>query len=221
MNWRCNLLSEKKIQNLFVLAIILFLSFPQNLFPQEYGSNVHRPDRWFLGGNLGLQFGTLTILDVSPYAGYKLTNQLSIGSGFTYQFLKEGKGENSYSSSVYGGRIFASYAIIPEIFAYAEYEVLNVEVAIDANDYARKNLSSALIGGGYRQMIGPNIYSDIMILWNLTESPNSPYSNPIYRVGFVIGYRLILKLLQVHQSISPRILRSFRYEFFHQENEHL
>ena len=187
MNWNIKLKLPKKIYKLIFLSLILILINPQNIFSQEQMSNTYRSSRWYFGGNLGIQFGTVTIIDVSPYAAYKLTNRLSVGSGFTYQFIKEGSGDYSYSSSVYGGRVFTSFSIIPELFAYAEYEILNVEVAIDANNYARKNVSSALVGGGYRQLVGPNLYSEIMILWNLTESPNSPYTNPIYRVGFVIG----------------------------------
>lgn len=182
-----NSTGKGKALKFLIISIFTFLFLTQNGYSQKPISEPFRPNRWYFGGNLGLQFGTITILDVSPYAGYKLTNRLAIGSGFTYQFLKEGSGDYSYSSSVYGGRVFASYSIIPEIFAYTEYEVLNVEVAINVNDYARKNVSSALVGAGYRQMIGPRLYSDVMILWNLTESPDSPYSNPIYRVGFVIG----------------------------------
>jgi hypothetical protein len=154
---------------------------------QENEYNYFQPRRSFIGGNLGIQFGTLTILDVSPFLGYKLTNNLSIGAGFTYQFYKDSRAEPTYSSNIYGGRIFSSYIFIPEVFAYAEYEVLNIKIPIGYEEYARKNVSSVLVGAGYRQMIGPNLYSDIMILWNLTESPDSPYSNPIYRIGLVIG----------------------------------
>jgi hypothetical protein len=171
-----------------VLALFPILFFTQSIKAQGERISSFRESRWFVGGNLGLQFGTITILDISPYTGFKLTNRLSVGAGFTYQYLREGKGDYKYTSNMFGGRIFSSYAIIPEVFAYAEYEVLNYEVAIDINRYARKNVSSVLVGGGYRQMIGPNLYSDIMILWNLTESPDSRYTNPIYRIGMVIGF---------------------------------
>ncbi len=170
-----------------VLSILPVLFLSQSVSAQEEVISPLRQNRWFVGGNLGLQFGTVTILDISPYTGFKMTNRLAIGAGFTYQYLREGKGEYKYTSNVYGGRIFSSYSIIPEVFAYAEYEVLNHEVAIDVNNYVRKNVSSVLVGGGYRQMIGHNLYSDIMVLWNLTESPNSRYTNPIFRVGMVIG----------------------------------
>jgi len=167
--------------------LILGVSYSIKLNAQENDYQSFQPRRSFIGGNLGIQFGTLTILDVSPYLGFKLTNNLSIGAGFTYQYYKDSRGESSYTSNIYGGRIFSSYTFIPEIFAYAEYEVLNIKIPIGYEEYARKNVSSILVGAGYRQMIGPNLYSDIMILWNLTESPDSPYANPIYRVGLVIG----------------------------------
>lgn len=182
-------ISTFKKQIIFKIVMMMlfgFLFLSQNIYAQEKLGN-NQPSRWFIGGNLGMQFGTVTVLDISPHAGYKLTNRLSFGAGITYQYVKEGKGDYAYSSNVFGARAFSSYAIIPEVFAYAEYEVLNYEVPINTNDYARKNVSSVLVGGGYRQLIGPNMYSDIMILWNLTESPNSRYSNPIYRVGLIIS----------------------------------
>ncbi len=166
------------------LLIVLVLSCG-DLYAQN---EVYKKDkRTFIGGNLGLQFGTITILDISPYIGYELTNYLSMGAGFTYQYFRDGRGENKYSSSMYGGRLFSSVKIIPEIFAYAEYEILNLEIPNSSGNEIRKNVSSVLVGGGYRQMIGPKMYSDIMILWNLTESDDSPYTNPIYRVGITIG----------------------------------
>jgi len=174
--------------NIRILCLIIlgFFCFVK-LNAQENDYKSFQPRRSFIGGNLGIQFGTLTILDVSPYVGFKLTNNLSIGAGITYQYYNDSRGESSYTSNIYGGRIFSSFTLIPEIFAYAEYEVLSIKIPIGYEEYARKNVSSVLVGAGYRQMIGSNLYSDIMILWNLTESSDSPYSNPIYRVGLVIG----------------------------------
>jgi hypothetical protein len=182
-----------KLLNLHLsIRLAVFLLFAMvlaspNLYAQEVDAFPIKKKRTFVGGNLGIQFGTVTILDISPYVGYRMTKGLSIGAGFTYQYFKDGRGDEKYSSNIYGGRLFTSYTIIPEIFAYAEYEVLNFEVPNSFGDAARKNVSSVLVGGGYRQMIGPNMFSDIMILWNLTESVDSPYTNPIYRVGISIG----------------------------------
>lgn len=175
------------VAKIVIISFLMLLFLPHNIQAQDSKNNPFRRHRWFMGGNLGIQFGTMTILDVSPYTGYKMTNSLSLGAGFTYQYIHEGRGEWAYTSNVIGGRIFSSYKIIPELFAYAEYEVLNFEVPVDDYNMARKNVSSVLVGAGYRQIVGPNLYSDIMILWNLTDSPDSPYTNPIYRVGLVIG----------------------------------
>ena len=179
---------KKQLLFRFIIALLLLLFLGSDrLYAQSENEVYNRQKRAFIGGNLGLQFGTITILDVSPYIGYKMTNSLSLGAGFTYQYYRDGRGDDKYSSSIYGGRIFTTYSIIPEVFAYAEYEMLNFEVLNSIGEEVRKNVSSVLVGGGYRQMIGPNMYSDIMILWNLTESIDSPYTNPIYRVGISIG----------------------------------
>jgi hypothetical protein len=43
------------------------------------------------------------------------------------------------------------------------------------------------LGGGYRQWIGEKAFMSLSILWNVNETPYSPYSNPIFRIGFGAG----------------------------------
>jgi hypothetical protein len=50
-----------------------------------------------------------------------------------------------------------------------------------------EQFNSFFVGGGYNQRIGGNTAMYIMILWNLNDTPNSPYVNPIIRVGFSAG----------------------------------
>jgi hypothetical protein len=40
------------------------------------------------------------------------------------------------------------------------------------------------VGGGVYQPIGRRSGFLIMVLWNLNETASSPYSNPIFRIGF-------------------------------------
>jgi hypothetical protein len=37
------------------------------------------------------------------------------------------------------------------------------------------------------QYFGANSGMYIEVLWNLNDTPNSPYTNPIFRVGFNVG----------------------------------
>ena len=155
-------------------------------------------DRIFFGGNLGLQFGDLTFVDISPLIGYKLTDQLAVGIGGTYiyyrsrtQFLINGQPQIfEYKTNIYGGRLFTRYYFVENLFGHAEYEILNLEVPDDFifNKLTRTNITSFFIGGGYRQMLGGRAALELMGLYNLTEEANSPYVNPVIRIGVVAGF---------------------------------
>src|SRR6185369_4201295 len=41
-------------------------------------------DKIYIGGNFGLEFGTRTIINVSPQIGYRLTDKFVPGIGLTY-----------------------------------------------------------------------------------------------------------------------------------------
>jgi len=41
-----------------------------------------------------------------------------------------------------------------------------------------------MVGGGYRQRLGERSSVTITALWNLNQTANTPYSNPVIRLGF-------------------------------------
>lgn len=153
-------------------------------------------DRFYIGGNLGAQFGTITSIDVSPLIGIKIYKGLTGGIGFTYQYFSNKSYEPKFETSLYGGRVFLRYylPILNEgLFLHAEYEMLNYEkIIVDVNsarvvDQYRDWMPSYLVGAGYRQNIGGRVFIDIAILWNLNDKPDSPYRNPIIRAGINFG----------------------------------
>ena len=90
-----------------------------------------------------------------------------------------------YSTNIYGGGIFNQYFFLENFLAHAEYEILNLDSPLNINK--RINVHSFFVGGGYRSQIGGNSYASILLLYNLNESVDSPYTNPILRIGFGIG----------------------------------
>ncbi len=183
-------ISNKNKNNKLVLLVILFTlmnPFEKKVFAQQEYESGYSQKRVFVGGNFGLQFGNTTLIDISPLVGFRLTDNLSLGIGLTYQYNKNKSYTDIYKTNIYGGRLFSSYWIVSEVFAHIEYEILNFEIPDLYDNLARRNVASFLVGGGYRQIIGPNIFSDIMILWNFNKSIDSPYTNPIYRIGIIIG----------------------------------
>ena len=100
----CNLTNDSKIINyiclhtmlrsgkyklVFLLACLFtFCLAVYNLNAQD--EEELRPiDRIFFGGNFGMQFGTITNIEVSPLVGYHITPRLSAGVGTRFEYFKD------------------------------------------------------------------------------------------------------------------------------------
>lgn len=197
-----------------LFCFCLFITFAAFVSAQQFDNNNYnsngivvnqRPDwtsRIFTGGTLGLAFGSESLVDISPMIGYKVTDKFQVGVGVTYQYW----GFNDYgfnlSSNVYGGRLFARYFIFKNIFAYGEYEWLNVQpiyTYIDpagtvfyAEDVVRQNVYSPFVGGGYRQQLSGKAAMYLLILYDLNYNSLSytPYSGSpwVVRIGMDVGF---------------------------------
>lgn len=177
------------------ISFLLCSFFPPILKAQTTDNKGElKKDFWshiYYGGGLGLQVGNITLIDVSPLVGIKVTPRISLGISPTYKYYSY---KNYYSTSsdlrtnVYGGSLFARVLIIENLFAHAEYEMLQYNTKQPGySDYLKK-YNSLLVGGGYRQPISANASMYILVLWNLNDTPDSPYTNPIIRAGFNIGF---------------------------------
>jgi hypothetical protein len=180
----------KRIIILFSLMACISPMIAQVEPPPRTSSSNREPfiDRLTFGGHLGLQFGNQTYVEVAPLVGYRITERLIAGIGLKYIYYKFDDRYLVYSDHLYGGGPFARYLIFEELFVHVEHEVLNMRVYdYLTRTFQRKNISSVFVGGGYRQMIGDNSAIELMLLYNINESINSPYINPIFRVGFGFG----------------------------------
>ncbi|MBP6978883.1 MAG: hypothetical protein KBB71_11290 [Lentimicrobiaceae bacterium] len=186
--------SRKKFHlQITILSAILYLACAHSLTAQDHtrDSILHaRPsfkDRIFLGGNFGVQFGEITLVDVSPLAGYRITTRLSAAVGLIYQYYQEDYYQYRYSTHIFGGRIWLRYNVFRGLFAHAEYELLNYDPYDSFLEDDRISVSSYLLGGGYTQWLGGNSFISLSVLWDLNESAYSLYRNPVFQVGFGIG----------------------------------
>lgn len=149
--------------------------------------------RFVFGGGFGLEFSTFeTVVGVAPTIGYQFTDRLTAGPGVIYQYYHYKDQYNDLKSTNYGGKLFASYLLTPFLLAHTEYELLDVKYLYrdQINNIVgskRRTIGSFFVGGGYRQQMGPNSTIDLLLLYNLTETPYTPYSNPIIRLGIGIG----------------------------------
>lgn len=170
-----------------------------------------------VGGNLGFQFGNVTGITIAPEAAIRTIDQLHVGIRPIYQYynyknyylnLNTGDFLN-HRMSVYGGGVFLRYylrslfdSFLGNLFAHAEYEYLyyirpyrfNPQGYIQdpyLNYYVpgkeAVEINSLFVGGGYSQPLAGRVTLDLLILFNLNDSFQSPYSNPVFRMGVGVG----------------------------------
>jgi hypothetical protein len=181
-----------KLKSIFISILIAGLPFLSLAQDDNQTSDEEKAyslsDHLVYGGNLGLSFGNLTNIGISPMVGYKVTDRFIPGVGGSYNYIKiKYPGYPTQTAQIYGGCVFAKYFITENIFAHAEYEVLNGEWDPWFRPGVRYNLSSVLVGGGYRESFG-GLSSYVLLLYNVTQGPDSPYPSPlIIRVGMAVG----------------------------------
>lgn len=176
----------KQKVSILLLATLFVLSL--NVSAQtdkEIQDNSSFLERVYVGGNLGLQFGDVTNIQIAPIVGYRITNDFSAGVGVQYQYTKLKRFAPALTSNNYGASVFTRYRIKSPFFLQAEYEYLNYENFISATEKSRRSISSIFVGGGISQPIGANAAFTLSVMYNLSYDEtdiNSPYSSPL-RIG--------------------------------------
>jgi len=136
-----------------------------------------------LGGGLGMTFGNITYINVSPTFGYYIKDNILGGVGGIYTYYADNT--NHFTTHTYGSKIFGEYFFDQApILLHAETEWLNL-FYYDEN--RRIDIISILLGGGIRQKFGDHSYLFLMALWNVNESKYKIYANPRISLGIAIG----------------------------------
>jgi hypothetical protein len=185
-----------------ILIIILAYSLvclPAGGQDRQINKGESRPplsERLFFGGSFGLQFGTITNIELSPVAGAWILPRVALAAGPSWQYYKDPIGK----TSIYGGRGYLRLILIRDfnrfiplginfgLFTHAEYEALSLE-----NDFWSLNPSAntriwqhnALLGVGLSQPLGRKSSLNIYFLWAVTESDYRIYDNPEVRIDFL------------------------------------
>jgi hypothetical protein len=175
-----------------IITLLVMVAMPQNVFADDEEPDVRdmkTRERIFVGGSMGLQFGTITVVNISPIVGYRITNRLSAGLGGTYQYYNDRSFGQSFSTNMYGGNVFARFLVIPQAFLHAEAERLSLEsFRFDpGSDRTRVWEENYFLGAGYRARLGAKTYFNIMMLYNFNPDSQVYYQNPIFRFGIDIG----------------------------------
>ncbi|MBT8378677.1 MAG: hypothetical protein KJN64_05575 [Ignavibacteria bacterium] len=151
----------------------------------------------YYGGNVGFRFwNNYFYLGVFPLVGYKVTPKFSVGGKIGYAYISDSRYNPSFNSSNYGGSIFTRYRIIPQIYVHAEYMYFSYEritsLNVSGNSYNTDRfwVPFLLLGGGFSQMVGPNVWVFAEVLFDVINDPNSPYKSgdPFVSFGAGVGF---------------------------------
>jgi len=185
----------KKTVLVLLIPILVFASaIAQEGLPDRKGKFFLIPEFW-------LSFGTRTYIEVAPMLGYHVMDRLVVGLGphYIYQSVKATPYyPNSYETHAFGLKGFGRFALITnaekflpvnlfsDLFVHVEYEGMSLEKSVyyQPGDQGRFLYHGFLVGGGFNQRIGMYNSVSFMVLWDVNESSFSPYSNPVFRIGF-------------------------------------
>jgi len=184
----------------FIWILLLFIGSGHTLAQHEMPD---RKGRFFLIPEFWLSFGTSTYIEVAPLIGYHVNDRLTVGLGPHYIFRSQKSTPYypySFQTHVYGLKGFARFALITnaeqflpinlfsDLFVHVEYEGMSLEkvhyYSPSYPDDGRFIYQGFLVGGGFSQRVGMFNSISFMILWDLNESSQSPYSNPVFRIAF-------------------------------------
>ncbi len=153
-------------------------------------------ERLFFGGNIGLAFGTITDIELTPLAGIWVLPRLNIAAGPTFRYYKHpyyGK------TMIYGGRTYMEFMFLQDIdnlvplgihsglFIHGEYELLSLETAFFGESFNTRRFPTGtfLAGGGISQYLSQRSSLNISFLWALNDAGYGLYSNPEIRISFI------------------------------------
>jgi hypothetical protein len=175
------------------LVMIIFLAeelFSQrdSLYREKEKPKINWRDRLYCGGNVGARFGDITFIDISPLLGVNITQRFSVGIGAIYNYYNYNYYGTSYKTTMYGGRIFGRYFVLENVFVQGGWDRINRDNPYSFIPDARIWIDNILVGGGARYPISRNIFVTGIVLFNLNQTPLSPYGNPIVQIGFIGGF---------------------------------
>ncbi len=154
-------------------------------------------ERIFFGGSFGLQFGSVTDIEVAPVVGYWVLPRIAVAVGPDYRYYSFYKNR----THIYGGKSYLQLtllrninSVIPigantDIIAHIEDQFLSLESAFFKDPpYSSKrfNVNTVLAGGGLSQQIGKRSSLNLLILFSLdVDNDLGLYSNPEFRLSFI------------------------------------
>lgn len=208
MNLKKNISAIFCYSPLSILLVTLVLSSFSNTFgqdanddrfPYEQKATEDTPalkERLFYGGSVGLVFGTITDIQLSPVVGIWVLPRIAVATGPSYRYYKD----QFAKTAIYGGKAYVQFVIIQDInsflplgvhtgfFLHAENELLSLKTSFwKPTPYHsdRFYVNTVLAGAGISQQVGRRSSLNFIVLWPLNDSDYELYSRPEIRISFI------------------------------------
>ncbi|XZF12861.1 outer membrane protein [Chitinophagaceae bacterium MMS25-I14] len=167
-------------------------------------------DKVVVGGGLGLGFGTITSVSLSPKVGYKITDKFMAGVGLGYNYFKwkdyweltDINGNTDYydyKTSIWSVSAWARYVVWKNFFVHAEYQ--HNFMSFTDYGYDRQgngtiqgyktnyNAPSLLLGAGFRQPVAERFAVSFMLFYDVLQDQYSPYYQQVVpQIDFYMNF---------------------------------
>ncbi len=171
---------------------------PDNTLVNQEEQNSTQPEKeskfnkskLYYGGYLNLSFGSYTRIGIEPLVGYKVTPKFSIGGKLSYNYIKDKRYTQEYTTNNFGFSLFTRYRVVPRIYGHAEFSSINYELFYTDGSSKREWVPFLFLGGGYSQPITKNSWLTAEVLFDVLQNENSPYKNwePFFSIGVGVGF---------------------------------
>ncbi|MEQ9298573.1 MAG: hypothetical protein RIF33_08420 [Cyclobacteriaceae bacterium] len=144
-------------------------------------------DRFVYGGNLQLQLGDITHVDLSPWVGWKAAEKLLLGGGVTYRTdFHFGDVEEEELDFGPAARVFGEFTFFRGYYLHVEGERFWGK-SQEGELLSNVSTTNLLAGIGKTITLKGKLKSNLHILYNLTHDKNEPYPSPwVVRFGVMI-----------------------------------
>lgn len=157
-------------------------------------------NKLFIGGQFALNFGNITIINVSPQLGYRFNRFLAAGAGVNGQyssFRRRFANGQTASREQYGvaglnvfGRVYPIQQILLQVQPEANYTWGKVRDFSIQQEYRLPGqiVPSVLLGAGGVIPAGRGAFL-AMVQYDILQNARSPYGNrPFYNFGYNMGF---------------------------------
>jgi hypothetical protein len=148
------------------------------------------PSRWFYGGGLGLSFGTVDYVSISPMIGYHVAPRFDVALQPFYSYTNYDYNPD-FTANNYGGDLVARFKAFQRLFLEGRYEWISYEYRDSVGKEERTSDSYPFAGAGYYVGSG-HVGVAFSALYNFNydeDDPFRPYDSPwLFQASVGVGF---------------------------------